>query len=468
MMVIERPLGFISNYLELLNNQLKQTNPGYVLSKRQQLWLGFCLSAIVITNTICWKRFERASLGSFKDSALSWRFRYSKIGFMILFQTSILQVLRSYGITEGVLCIDDVDRRRSKSTKCLYRVHKLKDKLTGGYCDGQSLVFLFLVTPRVSFPVGFEFYCPDPQWRAWQKEEDRLRTLKTPKEQRPAKPERDSNFPTKIQIALALLKNFRQHFGRLNLRAIVADGLYGTAEFLDLSQDLCPKSQIISKIRGNQRVRLADQELSISEYFKKHPPVRRKILLRGKVHEVFIASARLHVSSHHKKRFVVAIRYLNEKECRYLVASELSWRTQDLIEAYAFRWLIEVFFEDWKGHEGWAKLTKHPGREGSCLSVILSLMLDHSLLFHHSQKARIESKLPAFTVASLSQRIHAEALVQFVQDLAQEGIDEGRIKKLKENIDNIIPFKPSKKHMGHQNFPNMGATLDLDYLALAA
>ena len=143
MMVIERPLGFISNYLELLNNQLKQTNPGYVLSKRQQLWLGFCLSAIVITNTICWKRFERASLGSFKDSALSWRFRYSKIGFMILFQTSILQVLRSYGITEGVLCIDDVDRRRSKSTKCLYRVHKLKDKLTGGYCEGQSLCFCF-------------------------------------------------------------------------------------------------------------------------------------------------------------------------------------------------------------------------------------------------------------------------------------------------------------------------------------
>ncbi len=86
------------------------------------------------------------------------------------------------------------------------------------------------------------------------------------------------------------------------------------------------------------------------------------------------------------------------------------------------RWLIEVFFGDWKGHEGWGKLTKHTGEDGSRSSLILSLLLDHVLFFHHHQKARLENKIPAWTVGSLSQRIHAEALVQFVQDFCENEI----------------------------------------------
>ena len=164
--MIERPLPFIKNYLARINEELQRVHPECTLTSTQELWLGFCLSAILITNSICWKRFERASLGGFKDSALSWMFHFSKIGFMTLFEISIEQILRNYGITEGVICIDDVDRARSKSTKRIHRVHKFKDKLTGGYCAGQSLVFV-LVTPVADFPIGFEFYAPDPRWKAW-------------------------------------------------------------------------------------------------------------------------------------------------------------------------------------------------------------------------------------------------------------------------------------------------------------
>ena len=119
------------------------------------------------------------------------------------------------------------------------------------------------------------------------------------------------------------------------------------------------------------------------------------------------------------------------------MASDLTWRTLDIVQCFFFRWLIEVFFEDWKGHEGWGKLTKHPGEDGSRKSLILSLMLDHVLLFHHAQKASLENKLPASSVGSLSQRIQAEALVQFVQDLAKDGIDEQKIKRLKAHIEQV-------------------------------
>ena len=41
-------------------------------------------------------------------------------------------------------------------------VHKLKDKASGGFIRGQSLLFLLLITPKVMIPVGFVFYLPDP------------------------------------------------------------------------------------------------------------------------------------------------------------------------------------------------------------------------------------------------------------------------------------------------------------------
>ncbi len=38
-------------------------------------------------------------------------------------------------------------------------------------------------------------------------------------------------------------------------------------------------------------------------------------------------------------------------------------------------------------------------------------MVDHSLLFHPTQLARIENKLPAYTVGSLTEKIKVEGLL---------------------------------------------------------
>ncbi|MGD9823363.1 hypothetical protein [Desulfobacter sp.] len=93
----------------------------------------------------------------------------------------------------------------------------------------------------------------------------------------------------------------------------------------------------------------------------------------------------------------------------------------------------------------------------------MSLLLDHALFFHHHQKARLENKLPAWSVGSLSQRIHTEALVQFVQDFCDNGISEQKLNELKERIDNIIPFNPSTKHMSSRIFPQMKPAPSLEH-----
>jgi hypothetical protein len=113
----------------------------------------------------------------------------------------------------------------------------------------------------------------------------------------------------------------------------------------------------------------------------------------GTQRQVEVGSARLYVNSHNKKRFVIGLKYEGESDYRYLVASNLSWRTQDIVQVYTYRWLVEVFFEDWKLYEGWGQLAKQPGYDGSSRSLILSLLLDHCLLLHPEQKIRLENNL---------------------------------------------------------------------------
>lgn len=59
-----------------------------------------------------------------------------------------------------------------------------------------------------------------------------------------------------------------------------------------------------------------------------------------------------------KKRFVIALKYPGESEYRFLVATDLSWRTLDILQTYTLRWLVEVFFVDWKRSEGWGSWPK--------------------------------------------------------------------------------------------------------------
>src|SRR3989442_6272464 len=151
----------------------------------QRSWLAFCVTATLVTHSICWARCERASLGTYSLAALSWMFRPSTIPWDRLLVASVRVILRHHGITSGSLVIDDTDNARSKAAKKLAYLSKLRDKASGGYLWGHSLVFLFLVTPKISLPVGFVFYQPDPELSAWYRRGKKLQKQKTPQTQRP-------------------------------------------------------------------------------------------------------------------------------------------------------------------------------------------------------------------------------------------------------------------------------------------
>jgi len=180
-MLMGEPLPFVDEYVEELDRVLEELKPGQGLSSLQRKWLKFCLMGIIVTNSVCWAKFARSSLGVYTASALSWVFRQAKIPWESLLYLSVRVMVRKYGIRSGVLVGDDSDRMRSKATKRIFGVHKLKDKKSGGYVMGQCIVLLLLVTEQVSVPVGFSFYRPDVDWQVWEQQDELLKEQGVPK-----------------------------------------------------------------------------------------------------------------------------------------------------------------------------------------------------------------------------------------------------------------------------------------------
>ena len=465
-MILGKPAPFVHAFIEAVDTAIRAYQPHHAMSATQRAWLAFCVTAILVTNSICWARFERASLGTYSLAALSWMFRHSKIPWDHLLVASVRVILRHHGITSGSLVIDDTDNQRSKAAKALAHLYKLRDKESGGYIWGQSLVFLLLVSPKISIPVGFVFYQPAPELSAWYTKEKTLKKQDVPPKQRPPKPAPNPQYPTKQQLALRLLEEFKGHHPDIRIHCITADALYGTAPFVDSASALFGGVQVLSQIRSNQNIRVGKREQHVADYFATHPGTPHRIRIRGGEELVaMVGSARLYVCSHQTKRFIVAIKYAEEETPRYLIASDLSWRTLDVVQGHTLRWLVEVFIQDWKSHEGWAQLTKQPGAEGARQSVILSLLVDHSLFVHPDQQHQLKNNLPAYTVGSLRANVQVECLVDVIDELVSSDDPQAKLKRFTKALHEVFVFGRSTKHMIQRQLGRLEPTPALKYRA---
>src|SRR3989475_3998004 len=465
-MIMGKPASFVSAFIDAVDDAIRAHQPQHGMSAMQRAWLAFCVTAVVVTNSICWARFARASLGTYSLAALSWMFRHSKMPWDELLVASVRVILRHYGLTCGSLVIDDTDNPRSKSSKALAHLYKLRDKESGGYVWGQSLVFLVLVTPKISIPVGFAFSQPAPELSAWYKKDKALKKQGVPKKQRPAQPPANPLYPTKQALALSLLAQFKTQHPDVKVNCITADALYGTAPFVDGASAMFGGVQVISQIRSNQKVRLHKREQNVSDYFATHPGTPHTIRIRGGQEVVaLVGSARLYGCAHKTQRFVVALQYDGEDAYRSLLASDLTWRTLDIVQGQTLRWLFAVFIQDWKSYAGWSPLTKQPGVEGARHSVILSLLVDHALFVHPDQQDQLKNNLPAYTVGSLRAHVQVECLVDVIDDLVSSDDPQEKMKRFTKALHEVFAFDRSKKHMVQRQLGRLEPTPSLKYRA---
>jgi hypothetical protein len=166
-MIMGKPAPFVSAFVAAVDEAIRVHPPSRGMSAMPRTWLAFCVTAVWVTHSRGWARFARARLGTYALAALSWMFRHSKLPWAQLLVASVRVILRYHGIPAGSRVIDDTDKPRSKSAKALAHLDKLRDKESGGYMWGQSLIFLVLVTPTISIPVGFVFSRPAPELSAW-------------------------------------------------------------------------------------------------------------------------------------------------------------------------------------------------------------------------------------------------------------------------------------------------------------
>lgn len=62
-MIMGKPAPFVSTFIDAVDDALRAHQPHHGMSARQRAWLAFCVTAVVVTNSIGWARFERASRG---------------------------------------------------------------------------------------------------------------------------------------------------------------------------------------------------------------------------------------------------------------------------------------------------------------------------------------------------------------------------------------------------------------------
>jgi len=449
--MITNPLKEVSSFISSC-----QAEGNVKLSKRQFFFVSFCISCIVLLGEFNFSAFSRLSFSNVSSASLSWMIHHSSIGWKNLIDGAIIYLFRIYDITNIHLLIDDSDRPRCKVIKAIYGVFKTIDKKTGGYFLAQNIVFIAVVCNKVTFPIGFKFYRPDPEVKKWEKEDKKLRRKGIKKKNRPSRPSRNKEFPTRIEIAVELAKNTKKIITKLekslNIKvkvlSISADSAYLSKEFTKGVKKQFKKTQIISQLASNQIIWNKNQvEKSVKSYFEHKKPTRKEINLRGKAIYVEYISARVFVKSHGKKLLIVAMKYKGEENYRYLAATELTWQTVDVIKAYALRWLIEVVIEDWKQYDGWGKKASQQGVDGACRGVQLSLLTDFFLLSHEYQHNLYLAGQSLATTGSLIRRIRQEHFVDTIQGILERPNPQSMLKKLVSKFDDIFKLDPSCKHM---------------------
>lgn len=201
-MLLGKPAPFVSAFIAAVDEAIGAQSPHHSLSATQRTWLAFCVTAVLVTNAICWARFERAGLGTYALGALSWMFRHSNMPWDDLLVASTRVMLRHDGLTSGSLILDDTDNPRAQSAHALAHLSTCRAKERGGSLWGQRLVFLVLVTPKLSIPVGFACYQPAPELSAWYKQDKARKQQGVAKKQRPTKPPAPPHSPTTQDRAL--------------------------------------------------------------------------------------------------------------------------------------------------------------------------------------------------------------------------------------------------------------------------
>lgn len=137
------------------------------------------------------------------------------------------------------------------------------------------------------------------------------------------------------------------------------------------------------------------------------------------------------------------------------MATDLSWRTLEIVQVYTRRWQVEVTIEDLKVSEGWGPATEQPDAEGSRRGLTLSLWCDSCLLLHPEQQARIAPRQPLYTIGSLQRYLQLESVRTCLTDRLDDPQLATQLEQFTAVVCPLFRLQPAKKPLsGHWDDSN--------------
>ena len=79
-MVIAQPAPFVSAFVDAVDQAIRKQSPHHGMSAMQRAWLAFCVTAVLVTNSICSGTLAQGpALGPIHSRPCPGMFRHSKI-----------------------------------------------------------------------------------------------------------------------------------------------------------------------------------------------------------------------------------------------------------------------------------------------------------------------------------------------------------------------------------------------------
>src|SRR4029077_19287479 len=96
-MVLGKPAPFVRAFVDTVDEAIREQSPSHGMSTMPRAWLACCVTAVLVTHSMCWARVAHASLGTYARAALSWMFRHRTIPWDERLGASVRVILRHDG-----------------------------------------------------------------------------------------------------------------------------------------------------------------------------------------------------------------------------------------------------------------------------------------------------------------------------------------------------------------------------------
>lgn len=395
---ILQPLGFVKDAFEQLDCKINSC---------QKKNLILIVTAMFLAGSMCLSTITLALVNVISTSALSHCFSYSGLSGEQLMLCAVKWGIRTMNILgiSARIAVDDTMKHHSKGCRCIDSVYWLFDHVLGSFCNAKCIVFIYLVVnERIRFPIG---------WRVYRQ-----------------------GGKSKWRLAVELIDEALYH--GINISVVLFDSWFCVNGFIKQLEKRNLK--FIGDLKSGHNVEYGVENktwmkirFSIKELFKCGTPLLKEVWLGLKSNTgerpdkaLYKTWSTVAYIGAFKGKYKI-IKSIDQRTggCKIFITNELTWEAQKVLEEFSFRWMIEEFFGNAKGFNGFEEACIR-SEQGGAITLFLVSFVDLLISIKLWKGVHENSKEKLSTVSA----IYATAAEENLQNLLMVSEDSDKIREV--------------------------------------